>query len=142
MAVLGLLCGLFSSCEEWGLLSSCSARNEMASLAAEHRLWSMQVSEVAAPGFWRTVSGAVAHGYSCSEVHGIFLDERLNPHLLHWQATSSALSHQGSPTMVLRNPLTLPLSSHPAGVPGTSPSGILEAPHSPGSCKGTELLSI
>lgn len=58
--------------------------------------------------------------------------------LQHWATRS--------PAMVLRNPLieptvlTLPLSPHPAEVPGTSPSGILEAPHSPGSCKGTERL--
>lgn len=49
--------------------------------------------------------------------------------------------------MILSNPLieqtilTLPLGPHPAEVPGTSPSGILEAPHSPGLCKGTELLA-
>ena len=36
-------------------------------------------------------------GYSCSPVHGIFLDQGLNPHLLHWQVDSLPMSHQGSP---------------------------------------------
>ena len=29
---------------------------------------------------------------------GIFPTQGLNPHLLHWQASSLQLSHQGSPT--------------------------------------------
>jgi len=29
----------------------------------------------------------------------LFLTQRSNPHLLHWQADSLPLSHQGSPTM-------------------------------------------
>ena len=42
-------------------------------------------------------SVVVAHGLSCSLTSGIFLDQGLNPFLLHWQADSSPLSHQGSP---------------------------------------------
>ena len=39
----------------------------------------------------------VAHGLSCSAARGIFPDQGLNPRLLHWQAGSLPLSHQGSP---------------------------------------------
>ena len=39
---------------------------------------------------------AAAHRLSCSSACGIFLDQGSNPCLLHWQADSSPLSHQGS----------------------------------------------
>ena len=39
----------------------------------------------------------VAHGPSCSAACGIFPDQGLNPCLLHWQADSQPLRHQGSP---------------------------------------------
>ena len=39
----------------------------------------------------------MAHGLSCSEAFGIFLDQGSNPCLLGWQADSLPLSHQGSP---------------------------------------------
>ena len=38
---------------------------------------------------------SVAHGLSCSEVGGIFPDQKSNPCLLHWQEASLLLSHQG-----------------------------------------------
>ena len=41
-------------------------------------------------------SVAAAHKLSCSMTCGIFLDQGLNPCLLHWQAASLPLSHQGS----------------------------------------------
>jgi len=44
-----------------------------------------------------TGSVAVVHALSCPAVCEIFLDERLNPCLLHWQVDSSPLSLQGSP---------------------------------------------
>ena len=37
----------------------------------------------------------VVQGLSCSMACGIFLDQELNPHLLHWQANSVPLRHQG-----------------------------------------------
>ena len=37
------------------------------------------------------------HGLTCSEACGIFPHQGLNPRLLHWQADSLPLSHQGSP---------------------------------------------
>ena len=39
------------------------------------------------------------HGLNCSEACGIFSDQGSNPCLLHWQADSLPLRHQGSPTI-------------------------------------------
>ena len=39
----------------------------------------------------------MAHGLSYFSACGIFPDHGLNPCLLHWQAESLPLSHQGSP---------------------------------------------
>ena len=44
----------------------------------------------------QTGSTAVAHGLSRSSPGGIFPDQGVKPCLLHWQADSSPLSHQGS----------------------------------------------
>ena len=43
----------------------------------------------------------VAHGPSCSTACGIFPDQGSNPCLLHWQADSQPLRHQGSPSLFL-----------------------------------------
>ena len=67
------LCRLFSSCSEQG-----------SSLAAEHRLRSVQAAVV------------VARWLSCSAACGVFLDQGSNSCLLHWQADSLPLSPQGS----------------------------------------------
>ena len=40
-------------------------------------------------------------GLGCFKAFGIFLDQGLNLCLLHWQADSLALSHQGSPYSVI-----------------------------------------
>ena len=46
----------------------------------------------------------MAHGVGCSTACGIFLHQESNHCLLHWQADSLLLSHQGSPTLtVLRS---------------------------------------
>ena len=71
------------SCGIWALsawssvvgLCSCS------SWALEHRL------------------GIVVKGLSCSKACGIFPHQGSNPCLLHWQADSLPLSHQGSPAL-------------------------------------------
>ena len=42
---------------------------------------------------------AVVCRLSCSVACGVFPDQGLNPCLLHWQADSLPLSHQGSPTI-------------------------------------------
>ena len=54
-------------------------------------------SVVGAPGLQSTGSAGVVHGLSCSAACGIFRDQESNPCLLHWQADSLPLSHQGSP---------------------------------------------
>ena len=48
----------------------------------------------------RSGSVVVAHGPSCSAACGIFPDQGLNPHPLHWQADSQPLRHQGSPPLL------------------------------------------
>ena len=48
-------------------------------------------------GSRRAGSVIVAHGPSCSAACGIFPDQGSNPCVLHWQADSQPLRHQGSP---------------------------------------------
>ena len=67
----------------------------VAALVAEHGLQSVRASVIAAPGLQSTGSIIVVRGLSCSMAYGIFLDQGLNPCLLHWQADSLPLSHQG-----------------------------------------------
>ena len=52
-------------------------------------------------GSRRAGSVVVAHGPSCSAACGIFPDQGSNPCLLHWQADSQPLRHQGSPHSIL-----------------------------------------
>ena len=66
-----LLHGVFSSCSEWGLLSS----------------WDV----------WASCGDFSYCGLSCPMVCGFFLDQGPNPCLLHWQVHSLPLDHQGSP---------------------------------------------
>ena len=47
----------------------------------------------------------MAHGLNCSVACGVFLDQDLNPCLLHWQADSLPLSHQETPRMYFLNPI-------------------------------------
>ena len=53
-------------------------------------------------------SVVVTQGLTRPEARGIFLDQELNPCLLHWQADSLPLSGQGSP--ILRFKQTEPLT--------------------------------
>ena len=62
-------------------------------------------SEVVVPRLWNTGSVAVAHGLGYSKACGIFPDQQLNPCLLHWQADSLPLSHQGSVVYVFLHTL-------------------------------------
>ena len=82
-----LLCGLFSSC---------SAR---ASHCGGFSLWSVGSAALRLSGFSSCGSRALEprHGLSCSVAHGIVPDQGSNPCLLHRQANSLWLSHQGSP---------------------------------------------
>ena len=52
-------------------------------------------------GSRRAGSVVVAHGPSRSAACGIFPDQGSNPCLLHWQADSQSLRHQGSPMFQL-----------------------------------------
>ena len=76
MTVLGLH-GLFSSCDELGLLflAVCGLLIAVASLVVEHVV----------PRLWSTASVVVVHGLSCSLAYGILLTQRSNQCLLHWQ---------------------------------------------------------
>ena len=86
-----LLCRLSSSCS--GLASRCSSFFCCRALSP-----AVRASGVAAPRLWGTGSVVVVHGLSCSVACGIFPDQGLNSCLLHWQADSLSLSHQGRPT--------------------------------------------
>ena len=101
LAGSSLLHGLFSSCGDQRVTSSCrhEALIAVASLAVEHRLYGAQVSVGVAPGLWSTGSLVVVHGLSGSVVCGIFLDHGLNPRLLHCQVESSPLNHRESPML-------------------------------------------
>ena len=110
-AVSSLLHRLFSSCSKWVLHSSCDVQashcwgfsccrtqalgTRATSVVVTHRLSSCS-SRLRSTG-----SEVVAHGLSCSPACGIFLDQGLNPHLLHWQVDSLLLSHLGSPLAII-----------------------------------------
>ena len=111
------LCGVLAAAQAFlGLLPSHGAQapDAAASPAAERALQGTQAagllqhvgSEVTAavPGLWSTSSTAVAHGLSCSETCGVFPDQGSDPCLLHWQAETLPLSHQGSPAIILLVP--------------------------------------
>ena len=112
VAVLGHCC-----CED----SSPVAARRGSSLVAEHGLLIVVTSHCRAQalGAWASVVAAhglsswgsqalehrivvVAHKLSCSPAYGIFPTQGSNPRLLHWQADSVPLCHQGSPLMSLR----------------------------------------
>ena len=59
--------------------------------------WQHVGSVVADPGLWSTGSTVVAPGLHYSTACSISPFQGLNPHLLHWQVDSWALSHQESP---------------------------------------------
>ena len=93
MAVLGLCC-----CRDISLVAVGRLFIVVASLVAPHGLRGVKASVVAALRLWSTASVVVVHGLSCSAACGIFLDQRSNLCLLHWQVDSLPLSHLGSPT--------------------------------------------
>ena len=94
-----LLCGLFSSCGGWGLLSSCGVRASHCRgfSCCRARAPGHVVSVEAVRGLQSTGSIVLVHGPSCSATCGIFPDQKSNPCLPHWQTDSLALSHQESP---------------------------------------------
>ena len=107
-----LLRGLFSRCDEQGLFSHCDERGLFSScdVQASHcrgfsrcgaqapglRYLQRVGSVVVAPGLQSTGSVTVAHRLGCCAACGISPDQVSNPGVLHWQADSLPLSHQGS----------------------------------------------
>ena len=76
----------------------------VASLVPEHGLQARELqklwhvgSVVAVSGLQSLGSVFVGQGLGCSVARGIFPGQGSNLHLLHWQADSLPLSHQGSP---------------------------------------------
>ena len=61
-----------------------------------------QASVVAACELRSCDSWALEHGLSCSVACDLLPDQGLNLCLLHWQAGSLPVSHQGSPPLSLR----------------------------------------
>ena len=105
LIVLGLLflCGLCSACSACHApVSVCGLLIAGASLVAELRALSLQElwyvgSIVVASELQSTGAIVRTHWFSCSAACEIFLDQGLNPYLLHWQVDSLPLNHQGSP---------------------------------------------
>ena len=101
LTVLGLhCCQGFSLVADSGGYSLVAVRRlliAVASLVVEHRLQSMQAQQLWLQDSRGSGSEVVAHGRSCSTACGIFPDQGSNLCLLHWQADSLPLSHQGSP---------------------------------------------
>ena len=93
--------GLSSQCGEWGFLFAvvCGLLVALGSLVVEHELQGTRAqhlqhagSGAALPGVQGAGSGTVVRGLRCSEAHGIFRDQGLNPAL-----DSCPLCHHGSP---------------------------------------------
>ena len=82
-----LLCGLSSSCSEWGcsLIAAYGLLIVVASLVVEHGLSARGLSSCSSQS---TGSVLVAHKLSCSAACGIFLDQGSNLYLLYWQEDS------------------------------------------------------
>ena len=89
LAVLGLHCCLraFSHCGKQGLLPSCSAQASHCGRFSCCGEWALGTQ----------ASVAALHRLRCSEAYEILPDQEWNRCLLHWQADSSLLDHQGSP---------------------------------------------
>ena len=101
LAAVGLLC--CSHVLSWRAGAALTAVNVLlvavASLVREHGLWAggLQSSRSRAQS---TGSVVGVPGLSCPVACGVFLDQRSNARLLHWQADSLPLGHQGSPFLL------------------------------------------
>ena len=85
-----LLHGLFSTCGEQGL----GLLVAVTSFVAQHGL---RHTGFFSHSSWALEHKVVVHGLGCPAARGVFPDQGLNLSLLHWQAGSLPLSHQGSP---------------------------------------------
>ena len=95
-ATLQLQCMGFSL--EWLLLWQSTGSRTCCSMFSS---WQHVGSVAAAHGLQSTGSVVVAHRFSCFAACGIFPNQRLNLSLLHWQADSLPLSHQGNASFFL-----------------------------------------
>ena len=97
LAVLGLHCflGFCSSCGTLGLCSSCARVSRCSGFSCS---WALGSRACGLQTLRCEGSVVVVHRLSCSVACGIFPDQGLNSYLLHWQADSLSLSHQGRPT--------------------------------------------
>ena len=97
--------GLSFVVASWGYSSSCGGLvTAVASLASGHGLSLGHADFSSSGGTWAQELWLLASEHrlnscelSCSTACGIFLDQGSNLCLLHWQADSLLLSHQGSP---------------------------------------------
>ena len=118
--MLGLHCcassSLVAASGDYSLVKAPRFLVAVASLVADHRLevhrlqyvWLIG-SVVVVSRLWSTDS-TVVHRLSCSAACGIFSNQGSNLCLLHWQADSLPLSHQGSPYQTLQGYDSLSLS--------------------------------
>ena len=85
---------------------TCGLLTAVASLAAASRGHQARgLQQVQFSGF-RTEPSRAVHDLSCSKAHGIFPNQGSKPCLLHWQADSLPLSHQGSPRILIYPSIT------------------------------------
>ena len=102
-----LLCGLFSSCVEQGLISSCGARVSHCSGFSFRGVQALELTGFSSsstwahwlqfPMFYNIGLTVAVHGLSCLEACETFSSQESNLSLLHWQVDSLSLSHQGNP---------------------------------------------
>ena len=85
--------GVSESNQDLWLSGSCLGCSLAASKHGLEGTWS---SVVITPGPESSGLTVVAYRLSCSMSCGIFPDPRSNPPLLHWQANSLSVRHQGS----------------------------------------------
>ena len=105
LAVLGLLCcaGFSLAAASRGyspvVMHGFSLRWLLLLWGTGSRAQGLEYCSLWAQQLWLLDTGSIvmAHGLNCSTAHSIFPDQGLNPCLLHWQADSLPLSHQGSP---------------------------------------------
>ena len=111
-----LLDGLFSSYIEWGLFSSCGARD---SHCGDFSLGTCALGPVGLNSSAHGLSscdsqplehrlGSCSTGLSCSVARRIFPDQGWNPCPLSWQVDSFPLSHLGRLTPLIDNNWALP----------------------------------
>ena len=89
-----LLCWIFFRCVEWGIFSSYGARASHCGGFTCCESWALELVGLSRCGSWALEHRLHSYG---STACGIFLDQRSNPCLLHWQADSLPLSLKGSP---------------------------------------------